>query len=346
MKANKPSIRPPEQRIPPLLFGALVIGAVIRFYQANESLWLDELHSSWSVSGSLSKVAERAAIGNQSPLYFWIAWFFARLPIQPEIALRLPSLLAGGALPCAVYWLTRKLTPDAASNDGPALLAAWLTALDPLAIFYSQEARPYALLMLTTVLHVGALLEVLRSAAWRWRAAWIASGALLVYWNYTGGLLLIADLVAFGACAILSTQPTSTAAGGERKPRRLALLPFPWIDFALLVLLLLPALPALLDVGARRQNWSAFVTPQPVQAILTLYPWSIAGLFLIVAQRFKPLLEVRALVVLICWLFVPMVIAWLTTTLGVAPLFFSRYLIGCLLASLIAQALMFNLLCS
>ncbi|MEZ6075018.1 MAG: hypothetical protein R3C56_04880 [Pirellulaceae bacterium] len=39
---------------------------------ATESLWLDELHTSWVVAGPWSDVASRARQGNQSPLFFWV----------------------------------------------------------------------------------------------------------------------------------------------------------------------------------------------------------------------------------------------------------------------------------
>ena len=77
------------------------IAAALRFWQAGESLWLDELHTAWCAHGSLSEVAQRAAIGNQSALFFWLEWLLVRIFGENELALRLPSLIAGSLLPLA-----------------------------------------------------------------------------------------------------------------------------------------------------------------------------------------------------------------------------------------------------
>ena len=80
------------------LCGLLVIagvGTALRLWQINESLWLDELHTSWIVSDSLTEIAPRARIGNQSPVYFYVVRLSLLALGERELSLRLPSLLAG-----------------------------------------------------------------------------------------------------------------------------------------------------------------------------------------------------------------------------------------------------------
>ena len=318
-----------------LLFVVLIVGAVLRSWQAGESLWVDELHTSWAVSGSLADVSERAAIGNQSPLYFWLAWFFARLPIQPEIALRLPSLLAGCALPAAVCWLTWRFTKQAEHPPviAPGLLAAALVAIDPLAIFYSQEARPYVLVMLAAVLHIGLLLAVLQHNQWRARIAWIVTGAILVHLHSTAGLVLLAEAVALLAIALQSPQLP-----GEQRPSHFARL----LDFALLTLLLLPAVPGALDVFQRRENWATVVSPQPFIELLRLFPWTIAvGAVWLPLKR--PMLERNAAILLTSWAILPLLVTWLLTYFGIAAIFSPRYLTPIWPASIIAAGLLWQL---
>ncbi len=73
--------------------------------------------------------------------------------------LRLPSALAG-ALAVPLTWLVARqairpvASPNAAWADRAALLAAGLVAFAPLHIWYSQEARPYALLSALALLMV------------------------------------------------------------------------------------------------------------------------------------------------------------------------------------------------
>lgn len=319
---------------------AVVVSAILRGLQAGESLWLDELHTSWAVSGSLSEVAERAAIGNQSPLYFWLAWFFSRLPLPAEIALRLPSLLAGCALPVAVFWLAKKVcsAQDEKQDNTVPLLAAWLVVIDPQAIFYSQEARPYALLMLVAVVHIGQLLRTLERDDWRPRTWWVITGALLVHLNYTGALILLAEFVALVLLAVSTArQQACRMPLAREQPVQLCISC--WIDIVALIVLLLPAIPGMLDVAGRRDNWSAFVKPQDWYEIWRMFSFTPAIVVLIVLNSWRSAVSQRNLILLICWLLVPLGVAWTTTQLHVAPLFHQRYLIAVLPASLLAAAI-------
>ncbi|QDU27863.1 hypothetical protein ETAA8_29540 [Anatilimnocola aggregata] len=315
---------------PLLLIVAVVVGTVLRCYQASESLWLDELHTSWTVSGSLTEVYERAAIGNQSPLYFWLVWLFTFLPGPAEIVLRLPSLLAGCSLPVAVFWLTRKFVSAASDeeDDTAPLLAAWLTVVDPLAIAYSQEARPYALLMLLAVVHIGLLLNVLAQANWPARIAWIITGALLVHLHYTAGLLLVAEVVAL-AMISYAYAPAQ---------RREFLLQR-GMDLLLMCLLIVPALPGIATVAARKGNWETFVARPEALDLFSLFPWTIAAVVLIVANGWRQVVSQRSLIVLSCWLFVPLIVAWTATRFGWVAIFYPRYLLFAVPPTLVMAAL-------
>ena len=79
------------------------------------------------------------------PLYYCVAWVWARVFGYGEAALRSLSALAG-VLPCRSRTApARKLVSRRAG-----LIAAALAACNPLLIWYSQEARSYELLVLLT----------------------------------------------------------------------------------------------------------------------------------------------------------------------------------------------------
>jgi len=323
---------------PLLLIAAVIVGAALRGYQAGESPWLDELHTSWTVSGSLAEVYERAAVGNQSPLYFWLVWVFQFLPVPPEVAIRLPSLLAGCALPIAVYWLTKQLLELASSEPGnekqtpddvTPLLAAWLVVVDPTGIFYSQEARPYALVQLLAVMHIGLLCDVVARENWRNRVAWIISGALLVHLHYTAGLILAAEAVAVLLITGFTTLPR------VRREQSLSRL----LDLFAMLLLISPAIGGMLVVAEHHGNWKSFV-PQPAwDGIFTIFPWNVAALALVVLNNWRSVIPQRAVIALVCWLFLPLMLAWFLTAFEVAPLFYPRFLLAAWPASLVAAAL-------
>ena len=106
-----------------MLAAITALAALLRLWQINESLWVDELHTSWCVQDGLSQVVERAAAGNQSPLYFYLAGGITRLLGESEFTLRLPSLLAGIALPGVTWLLVQRIpkhVPVGASKLGRA----------------------------------------------------------------------------------------------------------------------------------------------------------------------------------------------------------------------------------
>ena len=138
-----------------ILAAITALAAVLRLWQIGESLWVDELHTSWCLQAGFENVPQRAAEGNQSPLYFWLLWGVTRVFGESEFTLRLPSLLAGIALPGMAWLLVRRLGLGEKTLL-TAVLASLLVAVDHTSIFYSTEARPYALVELASA---GALIS-------------------------------------------------------------------------------------------------------------------------------------------------------------------------------------------
>ena len=82
------------------------------------------------------------------PLYYIFTWLL-RPWGDGEFILRLPSAVAGTLTVLAVYLLGRRLF-----GTRMGLVSALLTALLPYAVWYSQEARNYALFMLLTTMQM------------------------------------------------------------------------------------------------------------------------------------------------------------------------------------------------
>ncbi len=89
------------------------------------------------------------------PLYYALAWFWTQLTGTGEYGLRSLSALAGVATVPVAYLLGAELRDRRAG-----IAAAALVAVNPMLLWYSQEARGYALLVLLTSL---ALLYFLRA---------------------------------------------------------------------------------------------------------------------------------------------------------------------------------------
>ena len=183
------------------LLAILAIASFARFHAiGREPLWIDEGYSWWDARQSFAHLWSLVPqCDPHPPLYFlllkgWIALFG-----DSAAALRTPSALFGIASTAVVYAAGREV--DRTTGRGIAWVAALLFALAPFQIYFSNEARPYALLCFGAALILLGARRVAVSdvrAASRDRAllGWIALGlgATIVLWANNTSALLIASL--------------------------------------------------------------------------------------------------------------------------------------------------------
>ena len=320
---------------PRLVLAAIILlGATLRFWQVHESLWLDELHTAWAAADAWSDVAARAAQGNQSPLFFWLTWSSLQCFGESEWALRLPSLLAGIALLPTLYLLVRQGTGSTAAG----LLAAGLAAIDRDCIFYSQEARPYALLQLVAAAHLWCLSRMMETPTWRWRTFVVLGAAAMFHLHYTAALLLLAEGVYFLSRTI-----------GPKAWRCRYRWSQATMDVDLVAILCLPAMGNVLAIAARRANWAVFIPQTPLDRLGTIFPlayyllaplgllavsWAIAALLTRsvsegqAARSHYGLTFFQAGLLFACWLLLPLVFAWIATEQDWARLCTRRFLMA------------------
>ncbi|MBI3466914.1 MAG: glycosyltransferase family 39 protein [Planctomycetes bacterium] len=312
------------------------LGAFFRSYDAGGSLWLDELHTAWTVSDGIADVLPRARMGHQSPLFFWIEWCSVQILGPNEWALRLPSLAAGIALIPLAAAVAFRWSRFAAA----AAFASALVATDYFCTWYAQDARPYALVQLFGLLHVAAFLELCQRPSWTWRLAFVLLSLVLFHLQYTSALLLAGELAFYGWMAW----------GRHRRPayRPISLA----FDLAVIAAGIVPVLPWLAATAAERTNWAQFVPLPTSAAVIHLFPvtaYVVFPLLLAVMVNYgsnrlwleRTLSENgRELALLACWFVAPLAIAWLCTWLDVARLFYRRYLMICALAPMLASAML------
>lgn len=147
-----------------LLSAIVVIGAVLRFGGiAVPSLWLDEILDYDVATKLTSEPLWRWLTGFASehgPLFF-ATELAGRVAQTPELAARFAPALFGvaaiviAAVGCRSGGSGEAPSPDVAESATFALLLAG----SPLAIYYSREARPYALLMLLATALLAVLLR-------------------------------------------------------------------------------------------------------------------------------------------------------------------------------------------
>ena len=132
------------------------------------------------------------ATDNHPPLYFLILWATVRLIGYGELAVHIPSIIAGTLLIPAVYITGRELF-----DRRTGVLAAGLTSIAPLLIWYSQEARPYAFFMLFATLAVWAQVKAVRDGRSRYWVAYAGLTIALIYTHYFSFIPIAIQQVAF-----------------------------------------------------------------------------------------------------------------------------------------------------
>jgi mannosyltransferase len=92
------------------------------------------------------------------PLYYAVAWLWSRLFGVGEVGLRSLSALAGTASIVVIYLAASKLT-----TRRVGLIAAAIVAVNPVLIWFSQDARAYSLVFLLTCLSFLFFARTMRS---------------------------------------------------------------------------------------------------------------------------------------------------------------------------------------
>jgi uncharacterized membrane protein len=115
------------------------------------------------------------------PLYYVLAWLWTQVTGTGEVGLRSLSAVAGVATVPVAYLLGKELR-----DQRTGFLAAALVAVNPMLLWYSQEARSYALLVLLTSLSALYFLRALRDVPGRRRdlVLWGVFSALALATHY------------------------------------------------------------------------------------------------------------------------------------------------------------------
>src|SRR3989338_7517756 len=124
-----------------MIWVILVLGTILRLISLNQSLWLDEAINVMAANSySFFEMITQYAIADfHPPGWFIILWLWGKLFGYSEIAVRLPSVIFGVLTIYSVYLIGKKIV-----SQNLGLIAALLFAINPLHIYYSQEARIYA----------------------------------------------------------------------------------------------------------------------------------------------------------------------------------------------------------
>ena len=148
-----------------VLVGILALAGFLRLYHLSaQPLWVDEHFTIANLAVPWNRIVQVSASLNNAPPLYYIGLKFLHgvfnLPYS-ALSLRLPSVIAGVLSVYFLYLFVQRLQRFAELNPkglSPAHIAAFLLAINPLHIWYSQDGRTFAiallLLLACLVLHL------------------------------------------------------------------------------------------------------------------------------------------------------------------------------------------------
>ena len=229
-----------------------LVAGVLRLLELDrQSLWMDEVLTVMSSRTSPASILLDPPVDpNIPPLYYLLMWALRSMG-DGEAALRLPSVVAGALSVPLMYvvaasWLGRSI----------GLLSALLLAVSPIHVWYSQEARPYALLIFLALISVYSLQRVQATPHALAPRISLALACALTFYVHTVAIAFLGGLVVY---VLVTTARRDLA---------------PWIaTFAGAALLALPGLLLLVRVPPTVSGNSAYEF-NPSHVVYTL--WTFA----------------------------------------------------------------------
>jgi mannosyltransferase len=251
------------------------------------------------IPGSFSHMLNEVRLSESNPpLYYVLAWGWAKAFGSGEVAMRsLTSIFGAATIPVA-YAIGRELASRRAG-----LIAAALVAVNPMLIWYSQEARSYSLLVFFAALSLLFFIRALRSGSGRDLALWALASSFALCSHYFA-VFPVAIEALWLMVALRSRWTEVLAAVGALVAVGLALLPLlidqnnpnhiGWIDHS-------PLSARLFQTGVSfLAGETGHVIAEPPRERYALIPAILIGVgFLLVALR-SSRRERRGAMLLLC----------------------------------------------
>jgi mannosyltransferase len=170
------------------------LGFALRLYHLSyQSLWRDEVDAITFAGDSLPALfADLWQAGFNGPLYHILLHGWIVIAGASEFSVRFLSSLCGTLAIPLVFLLGRRLI-----GPSPGILAALLVAASPYLVWYSQEAKMYALLVTLVLLALYSYHRALHGEGRRWWIGAVACTSLTFYTHILGALVVPVEALWF-----------------------------------------------------------------------------------------------------------------------------------------------------
>jgi uncharacterized membrane protein len=172
-----------------ILFIILVIGIALRISALDSrSFWFDEAIGILQAKNLMTLIMHN---DNTPPFYFFILHYWLRWT-DSEFGLRFLSVIFGALSIVMAFSLGKLLL-----SNRIGLISAFLLAISPFHIYYSQEARMYSLVTFLTLLSVYFLLKSLKDKTLCSWMGYVVFNLMNIYCHYMGLFIWLAQGIFF-----------------------------------------------------------------------------------------------------------------------------------------------------
>ncbi len=262
-----------------MLLALTVLALLLRLTSLSRSLYTDEAYSLALAQRGFGHMFALFGYEPNGTPYPIALWFLIRIFGTGPVLLRLPAVLGGTASVPALWWAARQFARPAA-----ALLAAGLLAINPMAVFYGQEARSYAFVVLAVCLAFGALPHAIDGR--RGRRGWV---------GYIAAMTALAYCEILAVPLVLPAQALIVRRGGRDGFRR-------WLWSLLAVLLCCVPLLVAAAIAYGRRN-ALYWAPKTDRALVSFALQELtAGLSGLSAARWATIAAGASLIAAAVWI--------------------------------------------
>ncbi len=172
------------------LISILLLGTFLRFFNlGSKPLWNDEIDTLFTAKMDVVEyIFTIAPIDLHPPLFISILHFMTYLGTSNFIMRMIPAIFGIATILISYIFISKIFGREY------GLMTAFLLAISPYNIFYSQEMRPYTLMTFLSVIGLYFFYEACTGNKKAW-TGWIILSILLLYTHYYSVFLILAQIV-------------------------------------------------------------------------------------------------------------------------------------------------------
>lgn len=330
-----------------ILVSIVLFGAILRLYKLDyQSIWIDEICSFKEANPTMSAIDIYKFVKDfdPHPPFYYISLHYIFLIFgYTTFVMRAYSAFLGIAGLIAFYFLGKEI-----SNKKVGLIGTGLLAINFFHIYYSQEARMYSLMFLTTTLSFYTLIKFIKTPTIRNTVPYIICTTLMIYSHFFALFVLFSQAVIILYFLIEKEKI-------ERK--RFFILSL--ISGLVVIILWIPALLIFLQASKTQSSWIPEPTPEQFSSLFKEFFGNAEVLFyfvsiLLLFYFFKTFNKkgksenpkdesknVFQFAFISIWVFISLLIPYVISYIKI-PVMVNRYFISILPAVIILIALGFN----